>query len=263
MKFRISVLFLLSLVAFCGPAMAEQAVKRVVVNNFAVSGCSPELGTAASVALQGVLASYNDSGYTIEKREVLNDLLAGSGLGLTSLVSKKKARSLDVDFMIDGELALQGGRYQLSVLLEKAETQEVLRKHAVSAASIPELMTKLPEIALIILDISMAINEEPERLLPADDLTYNSWYSDGKGIHKGGRIILHVDGEKITGTSVESYGQAKMSGRIQGDLLIGIYEASYGYGNFEFKILEKGSYLQGTYYQVSNGAKGEWSGRLP
>lgn len=263
MKFRLSVLVLLLLLISSMSALAAQATKKVVVNNFAVTGCTPGLGTAVSVALQGVLVTYDDSGYEVEKREVLNDLLSGSGLGLTSLVSKKKARKLDADFLIDGELSLAGGLYQLSVFLVAVPTQEMIRKHTISAGSVPELMEKLPEIALIILDISLAINAEPPpRLLPADDLIYNSWYSDGNGVHKGGKIILKVDGEMISGTSIESYGEAKMSGRIQGNLLIGIYEASYGYGNFEFEIREQGEFIQGTYYQVSNGAKGEWSGRL-
>ena len=263
MKFRFSVIVAIILLFSCGPVLAAQATKKVVENNFAVTGCSPELGTASSVALQGVLSTYADSGYEIEKREVLNDLLAGSGLGLTSLISKKKAHKLDADFMIDGSLSLESGLYQLDVFLIDMPTQKMLRKHSVSASSVSEMMEKLPEIALIVLDISLAINEEPPaRLLPADNLSYNSWYTDGNGVHKGGKIILQVDGEKITGTSVESYGQAKMSGRIQGNLLIGIYEASYGYGNFEFEIIEQGKVLKGSYYQVSNGAKGEWSGRL-
>ena len=66
----------------------------------------------------------------------------------------------------------------------------------------------------------------------------------------------------VTGLSIESYGKASMNARIQGDRVIGVYKASYGWGNFEFIIQDHWQKLRGQYYQVSNGAKGEWSGVL-
>ena len=53
-----------------------------------------------------------------------------------------------------------------------------------------------------------------------------------------------------------------MKGQISGDKIVGYYKASYGYGNFEFNIVDNFKRIDGSYYQVSNGANGKWFGDL-
>jgi len=90
--------------------------------------------------------------------------------------------------------------------------------------------------------------------------TYSSWYSDAHGVTKGGKIVLEIEGNSVKGESIESYGRAKMNGTVSGDKIVGYYNASYGYGNFEFLVVDGMKKLDGTYYQVSNGARGQWVG---
>jgi len=242
--------------------------KKVVVMNFKTRGCSPELGAATSVAFRGLLAGLDQDTYQFEERQVLNDFLSSYGLALTAPLnrkaSKKAARKLDADYFIDGELSSKGKAYTLVTRLVDAPTRARVRTYTIRASSVQELLQKLPEIGLAILDLSMIIKHghtDPMHK-PADHLEYASWYSDGKGIHRGGKIILNIKDDTVNGISIESYGRASMEGKIQGDRIIGVYRASYGWGNFEFTVQDQWKKLKGEYYQVSNGASGEWSGML-
>lgn len=259
-----------TLVFLSGQALAVQkpAPKKVVVMNFETRGCSPEMGTAASVAFEKLLSGLDQDGYVIEERQVLNRFLSSYGLALTATLnrkaSKQAAGKFDADYFINGELISKGKVYTLVTRLIDAPTRSTVRTYTISAGSVEELLQKLPEIGLAILDLTMLLKQDPPDVMrrPANHLEYASWYSDGKGIHKGGKIIMDVKNDAITGWSIESYGKAAMKGKIQGNKIIGVYEASYGWGNFEFTVQDNWRKLKGEYYQVSNGANGEWSGNL-
>ncbi|HAK60790.1 MAG TPA: hypothetical protein DCO77_10475 [Nitrospiraceae bacterium] len=257
-------------ICFSGQVHAgkEMKPKNVVVMNFTSAGCNPQLSTAASVALRGVLVTFDQSRYSIAERQVLNDFLSGSGLAFTAPLSKKAAktaaRKLDADYFVEGDLRCRKKAFTLAVRLVDAATKAIVRTHTIRASSMRELMQKLPEIGLAVLDIAIAVQEKRADPFapPANRVAYDSWYSDVKGVHKGGQIILNIQGDTVTGTSIESYGKAAMNGSIQKGIIIGVYKASYGWGNFEFAIEDNWKKLKGHYYQVSNGAKGEWSGVL-
>lgn len=84
----VALFFCISLSALA--AEGQQTPKKLLVSNFSVKGCSPELGTAASVALQNVIANYNQAKYEVVERKVLNDLLSSQGLPLTGLLGKPR-----------------------------------------------------------------------------------------------------------------------------------------------------------------------------
>ncbi len=254
----VSLFFCMSLSALA--AEGQQTPKRLLVSNFSVKGCSPELGTAASVALQNVIANYNQSQYEVVERQILNDLLSSQGLALTGLLGRSTKKNVDADFLLEGDLSFAGESFTLFISLVDAASHISVRQHSITAASVEDLLGQMPKIALIILDLALAIEAGP--LPPVEHVEYNSWYSDKSGVHNGGQIILDIRGNSFTGTSIESYGLARMSGTIQGNILSGVYEASYGWGNFEFEVREGWNRLKGSYYQVSNGANGVWSGVL-
>ncbi len=255
----VAVLFCISLPTLAA-VEGEQTTKKLLVSNFSVKGCSPELGTAASVALQNVIANYNSSEYEVVERQILNDLLSSQGLALTGLLRRSTSRRVDADFLLEGDLSFARESFTLSVSLIDAASHISVREHSITAVSVEDLIAQMPQIALIILDLTLAIEAGP--LPPVEHVEYNSWYSDNSGIHNGGQIILDISGNSFTGISIESYGRARMSGTIQGNILSGVYEASYGWGNFELEVREGWNRLKGSYYQVSNGANGEWSAVL-
>ena len=254
----VALFFCISLPALA--AVGQHSPKKLLVSNFSVKGCSPELGTAASVALQNVIANYDQSKYEVVERQVLNDLLSSQGLPLTGLLGKTKSKNADADFLLEGDLSFARESFTLFISLVDASSYMSVREHSITASSVEDLLAQMPTIALIILDLALAIEAGP--LPPVEHVEYNSWYSDNSGIHNGGQIILDIRGNSFTGTSIESYGLARMSGTIQGSILSGVYEASYGWGNFEFEVRNGWNSLKGSYYQVSNGANGEWSGVL-
>jgi hypothetical protein len=62
----------------------------------------------------------------------------------------------------------------------------------------------------------------------------------------------------VTGYNDEPIGRAEMTGTISGDQISGMYRASYGYGNYTFRVSADRSEIVGDYYQISNGAHGDW-----
>ncbi len=266
---------LLSLLVMLSFLPAFAAKKTIVVMNFDATGVDQEIGVAISEMYRVYLQSLSTN-YTIIERAKLNEIMKEQQLQLSGAVSDeqdlKVGMLLSADYIILGSITTLGDTILIQSRIVKSDSGEVVQSGITQSPDIQDLPAKTKELVFIIL------GQKPEQNLgqtpavpsapqPVDTqakkrYTFDSWYTDGGGKHAGGQIILEVDRDQVTGTSVESYGNADMTGAIQGDKLAGFYKASYGHGNFEFTIGADWKTLTGTYYQISNGAQGEWSGKL-
>ncbi|MGV7929780.1 MAG: CsgG/HfaB family protein [Spirochaetota bacterium] len=250
--------------------------KTLVVMNFKSAGASQDLSVAISELLRGVLTGISDPGFTLVERDQLNEVMKEQGLSLSGVVdegtSKKLGKILAADFIIVGSVSRIGASYAISARMVNGDTGEIVRAQTASAKSEDEIPEKLGLLAYALLGLKAPAAETAVKP-PADGgrassgvvvkpgrYTYSSWYSDAHGVTKGGKIVLEIEGNSVKGESIESYGRAKMNGTVSGDKIVGYYNASYGYGNFEFLVVDGMKKLDGTYYQVSNGARGQWVG---
>ncbi len=267
---------LLAAVFAAGLFPADASASTLVVMNFKSAGAGQELSVAVSELLRGVMAGIDAAGFTLVERDQLNEVMKEQGLSLSGAIdegnSKKLGKLLAADFLIVGSVSRLGGAYAISARMVNGDTGQIVRAHTASAKSEDEIPEKLGLLAYALLGLKAPAAETAVRP-PADGgkpssgvavkpgaYTYNSWYSDAHGVTKGGRIVLEIEGNAVRGESIESYGTAKMNGTISGDKIVGYYNAPYGYGNFEFRIVDGMKKLDGTYYQVSNGARGQWVG---
>jgi len=267
---------LLAAVFAAGLFPADASSKTLVVMNFKSAGASQELSVAVSELLRGVMAGIDGAGFTLVERDQLNEVMREQGLSLSGAIdegnSKKLGKLLAADFLIVGSVSRLGGAYAISARMVNGDTGQIVRAHTVSARTEDDVPEKLGTLAYVLLGLNAPATEpsvkppsdggkvRPETAVKQGRHAYNSWYSDAHGVTKGGRIVLEIEGNAVRGESIESYGTARMNGTINGDKIIGYYNAPYGYGNFEFRIVDGMKKLDGTYYQVSNGARGQWVG---
>lgn len=257
-------------------SVAEAGDVTLVVINFKGGNVNQEMGAAVSEVLRGVITAIDNKPYRIVERDQLNEVMKEQGLSLSGVVdesgSQKIGRVLSADFMIIGSITRLGNGYTINGRIVNTATGEVVRGYVAVASSENELPSRLTAMAYVLLGLKVPDTVQPpgpaggegRTVSPAEtrQLTYNSWYTDASGMHQGGKIVLTVTGRDVTGQSIESYGTADMKGTLEGDRVVGYYKADYGYGNFEFTVTDGWKKLRGRYYQVSNGAKGEWSGDL-
>jgi len=249
----------------------------LVVMNFKSAGASQELGVAVSELLRGLLSGIPDSGFTLVERDQLNEVMKEQGLSLSGVVdertSKKLGGILAADFIIVGSVSRIGGAYSVSARMVNGETGAIVHARTERAKTEGEIPARVEILTYALLGLKAPSVEEragkpaegsvqPDLAVKPGRYSYNSWYSDAQGVKKGGRIALEIEGSSVKGESIESYGRASLNGAVSGDRIVGYYNAPYGYGNFEFRIVDGMKKLDGVYYQVSNGARGQWVGEL-
>ncbi len=251
--------------------------KTLVVVNFTSIKSDQELGAAISELFRGMVTTINQKEYIIIEREQLNKIMKEQELSLSGAVDEKESEKigklLAADYIILGSISKTGNTYTINARIVDSSTSKIVQGSTISSNSENELPEKVKTLAYLIFKL-----EVPENKASAakdntiskssyyheikKSYTYDSVYSDGSGDHPGGKIIFKIDGNNVTGQSIESYGTAELKGQISGNKIVGYYKASYGYGNFEFNIVDNLKKIEGTYYQVSNGANGKWVGEL-
>lgn len=249
--------------------------KTLVVMNFEANGLDPEIGVAIS-EMYRVYFQTLSTNYVIIERARLNDILKEQQLQLSGAVQDEQellvGRLLSADYIILGSITTLGDTLLIQSRIVKSDSGEIVKSGLTQSPGLHDLPAKTRELVFLILGYTPGETPVPVYSQPAipqpsvtsqkQRYTYQSWYTDGGGKHSGGKIVLMVEGDKVQGTSYEAYGNAEMTGAVQGDKLAGYYKAAYGHGNFEFRVEKDWKSLSGTYYQISNGAQGEWSGTL-
>ncbi len=273
MNTRLRLTLVLTVVIITASVSARNK-NTLVVMNFKSANTSGEFSVAVSEMLRGILTAVDQKEFILVERENLNNILKEKELSLTGILDAEESRNIGkimaADFMIVGSVSQIGSNYSISARLIDIENGSVIRGTTVIAQGESEIGEKLSGLALVLMGMkklgldSLEMRNSTDGNFATGKKTYhyNSWFTDNKGTHKGGKIIMTIHNGTVTGRSIESFGTATMTGQVAGDRIVGYYKASYGYGNFEFNIRKNGNFLEGTYYQVSNGAKGSWVGKL-
>lgn len=270
-KNSLLILLLVFGISFCSSGSKKDAgegkknmkkVGNLAVMNFDAINVRPELRVAISEIIRAEIAAFSDIPYRIIEREMLNKVMQEQALAMTGIVKQQKAvkigKVLYADFLILGRIFRSGNTYRISAKIVETETTIVKKQVLEDFKTEGNIPLGAKAVSYKLFD--KAFSNIPERK-NSDSFTggmFTSIYSDAKGIHPGGKIHLKINGNKIEGYTIEDIGRADMSGTIEGNFINGYYKASYGYGNYKFQISRDGRYLIGTYYQITNGAHGDW-----
>jgi hypothetical protein len=205
------------------------------------------------------------------ERAMLNSVMKEQELSLTGLVSDSKAaqigRLLAAENLVVGKIVVLGNQYRVTARIVETETSVVKKEAFDVVTNTDDLPQAAKAVAYRLLGkeykYTPAVREGAKKGTKRGEaaggtFNYSSVYTDARGMHTGGRIVLTYNGTVVTGYNEEPIGKAQMTGTISGDLLSGYYKASYGYGNYTFRVSADRTELVGDYYQVSNGAHGDW-----
>jgi TolB-like protein len=237
------------------------------------SNAGGDLGVAVSEIVRSEFAALDDLPYVVVERTMLNKVMKEQELSLTGAVSDSKAsqigKILYADHLLMGRIISFGGRYRINARIVETATSIVIKEASETVSSENDLPHAAKAVAWRLLDKNYSYTPEvPERKVekadkavkqdPGAGITYSSMYTDASGIHRGGRIVLTFLDDAVAGYTEESIGRAEMHGTLKGSIIAGYYRASYGFGNFTFTVSPDRDELIGDYYQVSNGAHGDW-----
>ncbi len=268
-KIYISSLFFLIMSLSCSTDTVQvkeiKPVKRIgtlAVMNFDSGNAGKDVGVAISEIVRTEIAAMGDIPYTVVERIMLNKVLMEQELSMTGLVSKSDAlkvgKILYADYLVMGRIIMFGDTYRISASIVETNTS-IIKKQVIEDVSCErDIPIASKSISYRLFDKEFRRKPISEKVPASVEGIYASVYTDARGIHKGGQISLRVEGNSIHGYNIARIGRAEMYGTISGDFINGYYKAPYGYGNYSFRISGGGKYLIGTYYQVSNGANGDW-----
>lgn len=256
-------------ISFCSSGSKKDTGKNntkiignLAVMNFEAINVRPELRVAISEIVRAEIAAFGDIPYRIIEREMLNKVMKEQALAMTGIVKKQRAvkigKVLYADFLILGRIFRSGNTYRISAKIVETETTIVRKQVLEDFKTEGNIPLGAKAVSYKLFDKAFAKTPGKKKSDGFAGDVFTSIYTDAKGIHRGGKIHLERNGNIIKGYSLDDIGRAEMSGTIEGNFINGYYKAPYGYGNYNFRISENGKYLIGTYYQVTNGAHGDW-----
>lgn len=242
----------------------QQKIGTLAVLDFDAANVEKDLGAAVSELVRSEISAMEDLPYTVVERVMLNRVLKEQELAMSGIITDTKAvkigKILYAEHLVMGRIVRAGNQYRVDGKIVETGTA-IVKKQAYHDVRSRE---EIPEAARIVsyrLFDREYVHGRNTTVISSDaNGFYATIYTDSRGIHRGGKIYLQREGDKFTGWTMEDIGKAAMEGTVSGEYLNGYYRARYGYGNFTFRVVEGGKYLVGTYYQVSNGAHGDWIG---
>ncbi len=265
-------LFVIPCLLFAGCTRSKGTVKRdartpvkmigtLAVMNFEVRSMDKELGAAVSEVLRSEIAALDGIPYTVVERIMLNKILKEQEMSLTGLVKQSKraqiGKLLYADHLVIGKVIKIGSNYRINASIVETNSSVVKKQVFEEFRSISEIPQASRSVAYKLFDREYQYIKSKSSEIVLDGF-FSSVFSDGRGFHTGGKIYLKRTGDSVTGYNIEPFGKADMNGTVSGNIINGYYKAKYGYGNFSFTLSEDGKSLIGSYYQVSNGANGDW-----
>ena len=237
-------------------------IGTLAVMNFDSGNAGKNVGIAISEIVRTEIAAMRDIPYTVVERIMLNQVLREQELSMTGLVSTSDAvkigKILYADYLVMGRIIRVAGRYRISASIVETSTSVIKKQVIEDVPGERDIPVASKSVSYKLFDREFSYEKVDETATPSAEWVYASVYTDARGLHQGGRIFLRVEGNRIRGYNTAKIGRAEMYGTISGDFINGYYKAHYGYGNFSFRISDGGAYLIGTYYQVTNGANGDW-----
>jgi hypothetical protein len=268
-KIYFASLFFLIMALSCstetGQVKGIKPVMRIgtlAVMSFDSGNAGKDVGAAISEIVRTEIAAMGDIPYTVVERIMLNKVLMEQELSMTGLISKSDAlkvgKILYADYLVMGRIIMFGDTYRISASIVETNTSIIKKQVIEDVSSERDIPIASKSISYKLFDKEFRREWISEKVPVSVEGIYASVYTDASGLHQGGRIFLRVEGNRISGYNIAKIGRAEMYGTISGDFINGYYKAHYGYGNYSFRISGVGKYLIGTYYQVSNGANGDW-----
>jgi hypothetical protein len=259
----------LCLFVLCALSSHAADKKTLAVMNFESTGDSNELAIAVSEIVRSEIAAMEKIPYVVVERAMLNSVMKEQELSLTGVVSEDRAvkvgRLLSAENLVMGKIIVLGSQYRVTARIVETETSVVRKETYEVVTATDDLPHAAKAVAWRLFGKEYTYTPTAaEAVKPAHregdagTVNYSSVYTDGQGMHTGGRIVLTFTGTGVTGYSDEPGGRAEMTGTVSGDQISGMYRAPYGYGNYTFRVSPDKSELVGDYYQVSNGAHGDW-----
>ena len=255
---------------------APQAKSNLAVMSFESNTADREIGTTASELVRCEIMTLDDIPYTLIERGMLNAVLKEHELAMSGAIEEKEnarvGKLLYADYLIVGRLTKVGGIYRLTAAIVDTNSAAVRKQAYDDLGSMNDLPLSAKRVAYRLFGRTAPESprsaekpageadprhEKPDGIGKASG-SFAAVYTDKKGFHGGGSIHFEQRGDQITGYSDDPIGRAEISAAVSGEFINGYYKASYGYGNFTFRITENGRCLIGSYYQVSNGARGDW-----
>lgn len=248
----------------------QSAKQNLAVMNFDSNTGDAEIGTAASELVRCEIMTLDDIPYTLIERGMLNAVLKEQEFAMTGAVEDRQnaqvGKLLYAEYLVVGKLTKLAGSYRLTAAIVETNTAAVKKQAYDDLGSMGELPLSAKRVALRLFGRPVPETANPSQKSDAKPMDWNASvsgsfvavYSDRSGFHGGGRIVLEQSGGTITGYSEDPIGRADISATLTGEFINGYYKAPYGYGNFSFRVTDGGRCLIGTYYQVSNGARGDW-----
>lgn len=247
----------------------------LAVLNFDADPSLREMGVVISEIVRSEIASIPELPFLVVDRVMLDRIMKEQELAMSGVVDNagaaKVGKVLFADHLVTGRVLVIGKEIRINARIIATNTAVVKKEATETVYSRDDLSGAAKAVAYRLFGRSYTYSkttasaektpvEIPATGIPARGIagSYTSIYSDSRGIHQGGKIHLTVAGDRVSGYTIEDIGRAEMTGTLSGDRIIGYYRGRYGYGNFNFRIIDGGAYLQGDYYQVSNGAHGDW-----
>lgn len=246
------------------------AGQNLAVMNFESNTGDAEIGATASELVRSEIMTIEGIPYTLIERGMLNAVLKEQELAMTGAVDERQnaqvGKLLYAEYLVVGKLTKLAGSYRLTAAIVETNTAAVKKQVYDDIGSMGELPVSAKRVALRLFGRPVPETaKSPQKSAgpssgdgAAVSGSFSAVYSDKSGFHGGGRIVLEHSGEAVTGYSEDPIGRADISATLTGEFINGYYKAPYGYGNFSFRISDGGRILIGTYYQVSNGARGDW-----
>jgi len=267
--FCVSVFILSSFVLSCRTAEVQKKEsaeikegQTLAVMSFDSINAGKDIGVAVSEIIRSEISSMDDIPYTVVERIMLNRVLQEQELSMTGLVSTSRAvkigKILYANYLLMGRVIEAGDRYRISASIVETNTAIVKKQVYEDVRGEHDIPLASKAVSYKLFDRQIDYGQPGEKPALSVDGTYASVYTDARGIHHGGSIVLRIKGNRVQGYNIAQIGRADMYGVIEGDFINGYYKAHYGYGNFTFRVSEGGKHLIGSYYQVSNGAHGDW-----
>ena len=251
-------------------AQQKSVKQNLAVMNFESGTGDREIGVTASELVRCEIMTLDDIPYSLIERGMLNAVLKEQEFAMTGAVSDREnaqvGKLLYAEYLVVGKLTKLPGSYRLTAAIVETNTAAVKKQVYDDLGSMNELPLSAKRVALRLLGRtvpeSAAAKQKSDEKKFSDkgriSGSYSAVYTDKSGFHGGGRIVLEQDGDAITGYSDDAIGRAEISASLTGEFINGYYKAPYGYGNFSFRLAEGGRCLIGSYYQISNGAHGDW-----
>jgi len=270
---------LLTALPFTDPGQTAHSAEHsgtLAVLNFDTDGGAKDLGVVISEIIRSEIASLADLPFIVVDRVMLDRVMKEHELAMTGVVdnagASKMGKVLFADHLVVGKILSLGKEIRINARIIETNTAAIKKEATETVYTRDDLSGAARAVAYRLFGKTYsyrktvlpggAVEEIPAAAKPpaSNPLngSYTSIYTDGRGIHRGGTIHLTVTGDRVTGYTIEDIGRAEMTGILSDGRIIGYYRGKYGYGNFTFRLVEGGKYLDGDYYQVSNGAHGDW-----